>query len=58
MWILLDPKDERKIVERPLTVPFSSSFVVDLTKLSHADDIKQDMYIYRLHSGSHEKVFL
>ena len=39
MWILLDPKlDERKIAyERPLTVPYSSSFVVDV---AHPDDIK------------------
>ena len=59
MWILLDPKiDERKIAfKRSLTVPFSSSFVVDLTKLAHPDDIKKDMYGKWLHSGSHENVF-
>lgn len=59
MWILLDPKiDERKIAfKRPLTVPFSSSFVVDITKLAHPDDVKKDMYGKWLHSGSHENVF-
>ena len=59
MWILLDPKlDARKIAfKRPLTVPFSSSFVVDVSKLAHPDDIKKDMYGKWLHSGSHTDVF-
>ena len=59
MWILLDPKlDARKIVfKRPLTAPFSSSYVVDVSKLAHPDDVK-DMYGKWLHSGSHTDVFI
>ena len=59
MWILLDPRlDARKIAfKRPLTAPFSSSFVVDVSKLAHPDDIKKDMYRKWLHSGSHTDVF-
>ena len=59
MWILLDPKlDKRKIAfKRPLTAPCSSSFVVDITKLAHPDDVKKDMYGKWLHSGSHTDVF-
>ena len=51
---LLDPKiDEQRIaVRRPLEVPYSSIFVVDVSKLSHPDDIKKDMYGKWLHSGS------
>ena len=39
MWILLDPKlDARKIAfKRPLTAPFSSSYVVDVSKFAHPD---------------------
>ena len=60
MQTLLDPKiDEQRIaVRRPLEVPYSSTFVVDVSKLSHPDDIKKDMYGKWLHSGSHSDVFL
>ena len=39
MWILLDPRlDARKIAfKRPLTAPFSSSYVVDVSKFAHPD---------------------
>ena len=60
MWILLDPKlDARKIAfKRPLTAPFSSSYVVDVSKLAHPVDVKKDMYGKWLHSGSHTDVFI
>ena len=42
MEILLDPNiDENKIAkERPLQTQCSSTFVVDITRLAHPDDIK------------------
>ncbi len=60
MQILLDPKiDEHRIaVKRPLDVPHSSTFVVDVSKLGHPDDIKKDIYGKWLHSGSHSDVFI
>jgi len=59
MHLLLDPKiDETKIASRrPLECSFSASFVVDISKLSHPDDIKKDMYGKWLHSGSHTDIF-
>lgn len=36
---------------------FSSTFVVDITKLLHPDDVKKDMYGKWLHKGSHTDVF-
>ena len=57
---LLNTKlDERRIAKkRPLEAPFNCTFVVDLSNLSHADDIKKDMYGKWLHSGSHSDIFL
>ena len=59
MHLLLDPKiDENKIASRrPLECSFSASFVIDVSKLAHPDDIKKDMYGKWLHSGSHTDVF-
>lgn len=59
MQILLDPGiDVSRIAQqRPLETLYSFTFVVDLTKLSHPDDIKKDMYGKWLHKGSHEDVF-
>ena len=59
MNMLLNPKiDENKITSRrPLESSFSASFVVDVSKLAHPDDIKKDMYGKWLHSGSHTDVF-
>ena len=44
---------ERVAVQRPLQVKNNSSFVVDITKLNHPDDIKKPWQ----HSGSHTDVF-
>ena len=58
--ILLDQNiDKQRIaLKRPLDAPSSSTFVVDISKLSHPDDIKKDMYGKWLHSGSHTDVFI
>ena len=60
MQILLDPNiDKQRIAtKRPLDAPSSSTFVVDVSKLLHPDDIKKDIYGKWLHSGSHTDVFL
>lgn len=60
MQILLDSKlDQQRIaLKRPLEVQFSSTFVVDLSKLAHPDDIKKDMYGKWTYSGSHSDVFI
>ena len=60
MQILLNPNiDEQRIaLKRPLDAPYSSTFVVDISKLAHPDDIKKDMYGKWLHKGSHTDVFL
>ena len=59
MQILLNSKiDERRIaMKRPLEAPFSSTFIVDVSKLAHPD-VKKDMYGKWLYSGSHSDVFL
>lgn len=58
--ILLDQNiDEGRIaLKRPIDAPSSSTFVVDISKLAHPDDIKKDMYGKWLHSGSHTDVFI
>ena len=59
MSLLLDPKiNENKIAaRRPLESSFSASYMVDVSKLAHSDDIKKDMYGKWIHSGSHADVF-
>ena len=46
MQILLSSNvNEEKIAyKRPIQVQCSSTFVIDLTKLAHPDDIKRDAY--------------
>ena len=60
MEILLDPNiDENRVAkQRPLQTQCSSTFIVDITKLAHPDDIKKDMYGKWLYKGSHTDVFL
>ena len=60
MQILLNPKinEQRIAMKRPLEAPFSSTFVVDVSKLAHPDDIKKDVYGKWLYSGSHSDVFI
>ena len=52
----IDPKRIAK--KRPLQAPFSSTFLVDLSQLSHPDDVKKDMYGKWLYSGSHSDILL
>lgn len=57
--ILLDPNiDKSKIcTTRPTVIKRSSTFVVNVTKLGHPDDIKCDNFGVWSHSGSHPVVF-
>ena len=56
--LLSQSLDEQRIAyKRPIEVQSSSTFVVDLTKLAHPDDIKKDSYGRWLHKGSHNDVF-
>ena len=59
MKILLNQSlDEQRVAyKRPVEVQSSSTFVVDLTKLAHPNDIKRDSYGKWLHKGSHNDVF-
>ena len=59
MQILLNCNiDPKRIAKMPLQSPFSSIFLVDLSQLSHPDDVKKDMYGKWLYSGSHSDIFL
>ena len=59
MEILLNPSiDTSKVANgQPIEVQESSTFVVDLTCLKHADEVKKDMYGRWEYSGSHPEVF-
>ena len=59
MKILLSSNiDESRIAyKRPIKVQCSSTFVIDLTKLAHPDDIKRDAYGRWIQNGSHTDVF-
>ena len=59
MKILLSPnvKEEKIAYKRPIQVQCSSTFVIDLTKPAHPDDIKQDAYGRWVQNGSHIDVF-
>ena len=43
--------------KRLIEVQSDSTFVIDLTKLAHPDDVKKDCYGSWLHKGSHTDVF-
>lgn len=50
--------NEKKIAyKRPIQVQYSSTFIIDLTKLAHPDDIKRDAYGRWIQNGSHTDVF-
>ncbi len=57
--ILLDPTiDQEKVCkQKPTTVTKSSTYVVDITRLQHPDDIKKDSFGRWDHSGSHMMAF-
>ena len=46
-----------RLKDRSLTVPFSS-YVADVSKLAHSDDVKKDMYGKWLHSGRRLYLYL
>ena len=53
--ILLDPNLDRQHVctTWPITFNSSSTFVIDISKLKHPDDVKKDNFGKWKHSGSH-----
>ena len=57
--ILLDPHlDVSKVcARRPTDVSVSSTFIVNISKLAHPDDVKNDNFGVWVHSGSHPQVF-
>ena len=56
--LLKQSHDEQRVAyKRPVEVQSSSTFLVDLTRLAHPDDIKKDSYGKWLHKGSHNDVF-
>ena len=59
MKVLLDPNIDRSRVAtgRPIGSTSNATFVVDLSKLQHPDDVKKDMFGKWEHSGSHPEVF-
>ena len=61
MKILLSSNVDEKTIayknKRPIQVQSSSTFVIDLTKLAHPDDIKRDAYGRWIQNGSHTDVF-
>ena len=59
LMILLDKSipDHRICAKRPLNITRSATYVVDITKLAHPDDVKQDNFGVWTHSGSHTNFF-
>ena len=57
--ILLDPTiPPSKICSvRPTRISKSATYVVDISKLKHPDDIKNDMFGSWKHSGSHPQTY-
>ena len=57
--VLLDPKlGKRKVCSVwPVAVENSSTFIVDITKLKHPDDVRKDFFGKWVHSGSHPILF-
>jgi len=53
--ILLNPKldYDRVCSVWPVVVKSSSTFVIDVTKLKHPDDVRRDFFGRWIHSGSH-----
>ena len=59
MRVLLDPNIDtsRVATGRPIGSTSNATFIVDLSKLQHPDDVKKDMFGKWEHSGSHPEVF-
>lgn len=57
--ILLDPKlpASKICVTRPVNVTKSATYVVNVNKLQHPDDVKNDNFGSWKHSGSHPQYF-
>ncbi len=59
MEILLDPSigKEKVAYKRPIEVKSSSTFVIDITRLAHPEDVKKDAYGHWICTGSHTDVY-
>ena len=59
LQIMLDPDLESSKIcsTRPTTITCSATYIVDLSKLAHPDDIKHDNFGIWHHSGSHPQPF-
>ena len=59
LQILVSPHlDTSKVcTPRPTKVSCSSTYVIDLSKLAHPDDVKNDNFGVWSHSGSHPQTF-
>ena len=57
--ILLNPSvDENKVCSTwPIAIEGSNTFIVDITKLKHPDDVRKDFFGKWVHSGSHTSPF-
>lgn len=56
MKLLLDPNIDKSTL-RPIGATQNSTFVVDVSKLDHPNDVKKDVFGKWEHSGSHPEVF-
>lgn len=58
-YIMKVPNIDRSRVAtgRPIGSTDSATFIVDLSKLQHPDDVKKDVFGKWEHSGSHPEVF-
>ena len=50
----VDKHKERICTEWPVSVQSSATFVIDVTSLKHADDVKKDNFGKWIHSDSHK----
>lgn len=50
----IDKHKERICTEWPVSVQSSATFVIDVTSLKHADDVKKDNFGKWIHLGSHK----
>lgn len=57
--MLLNPNIDHKRIakDRPIGTSHNDTFIVDLSKLPHPDDVKKDMFGKWVHSGSHPEVY-
>ena len=55
--ILLDPPANKICTSKPLNVSKSATYIIDITCLNNAEDIKKDNFGIWKYSGSHPQLF-